>query len=117
MTLQYAISREWADASPKRMVYKYRGLLAPGWEKVMEELKKIENAKQKLEKQQREQEDQEIAEQSSDVLSADDESSDVSPQTTRKILLLLRLLRKKKKAKKFQFNKFQLLSIHQQPQI
>ena len=84
LTLQYAISREWADASPKRMVYKYRGLLAPGWEKVMEELKKIENAKQKLEKQQREQEDQEIAEQSSDVLSADDESSDVSPQTTRK---------------------------------
>ena len=42
-SLKYAISREWADASPKRMVYKYRGLLAPGWEKVMEELKKSEH--------------------------------------------------------------------------
>lgn len=27
--LKYALSREWADASPKRMVYVYRGLLAP----------------------------------------------------------------------------------------
>lgn len=26
--LRYALSREWADASPKRMVYVYRGLLA-----------------------------------------------------------------------------------------
>lgn len=26
--LKYALSREWADASPKRMVYVYRGLLA-----------------------------------------------------------------------------------------
>ncbi|RCK64820.1 Protein GDS1 [Candida viswanathii] len=45
-SLKYAISREWADASPKRMVYKYRGLLAPGWEKVLDELKKSEEYEQ-----------------------------------------------------------------------
>ncbi|EGV64138.1 NuA4 histone acetyltransferase complex modulator [Yamadazyma tenuis] len=28
-SLKYALSRDWADASPKRMVYVYRGLLAP----------------------------------------------------------------------------------------
>ncbi|CDR42852.1 CYFA0S10e03048g1_1 [Cyberlindnera fabianii] len=28
-SLIYSLSREWADASPKRMVYVYRGLLAP----------------------------------------------------------------------------------------
>lgn len=28
-SLIYALSREWADASPKRMVYVYRGMLAP----------------------------------------------------------------------------------------
>lgn len=28
LNLKYALSREWADASPKRMVYVYRGLLA-----------------------------------------------------------------------------------------
>ncbi|KAG7195234.1 uncharacterized protein KQ657_003760 [Scheffersomyces spartinae] len=28
VNLKYALSREWADASPKRMVYVYRGLLA-----------------------------------------------------------------------------------------
>lgn len=30
-SLIYALSREWADASPKRMVYVYRGLLAPDY--------------------------------------------------------------------------------------
>jgi hypothetical protein len=30
-SLVYALSREWADASPKRMVYVYRGLLAPDY--------------------------------------------------------------------------------------
>lgn len=29
--LIYSLSREWADASPKRMVYVYRGLLAPDY--------------------------------------------------------------------------------------
>ncbi|CAI5759974.1 unnamed protein product [Candida verbasci] len=42
-SLNYAISRDWADASPKRMVYVYRGILAPGFEvvakKLMDELK------------------------------------------------------------------------------
>lgn len=43
-SLKYAISRDWADASPKRMVYVYRGILAPGYEhvakKLVESLKK-----------------------------------------------------------------------------
>lgn len=30
-TLTYALSREWADASPRRMVYVYRGILAPDY--------------------------------------------------------------------------------------
>ncbi|KAH3685298.1 hypothetical protein WICPIJ_003726 [Wickerhamomyces pijperi] len=30
--LVYALSREWADASPKRMMYVYRGLLAPDYQ-------------------------------------------------------------------------------------
>lgn len=30
-SLIYSLSREWADASPKRMVYVYRGLLAPDY--------------------------------------------------------------------------------------
>lgn len=30
-SLIYALSREWADASPKRMVYVYRGILAPDY--------------------------------------------------------------------------------------
>ncbi|KAI5964197.1 GDS1 [Candida pseudojiufengensis] len=42
-SLKYAISRDWADASPKRMVYVYRGILAPGFEivakKLMDEIK------------------------------------------------------------------------------
>ncbi|KAI5967984.1 GDS1 [Candida margitis] len=37
-SLKYAISRDWADASPKRMVYVYRGLLAPGFEVVAKKL-------------------------------------------------------------------------------
>ncbi|KAG5418611.1 GDS1 [Candida metapsilosis] len=45
--LKYAISRDWADASPKRMVYVYRGLLAPGFEvvakKLTDELKQQRN--------------------------------------------------------------------------
>lgn len=30
--LLYALSREWSDASPRRMVYVYRGILAPDYE-------------------------------------------------------------------------------------
>lgn len=31
--LSYALSREWSDASPRRMVYIYRGILAPDYQK------------------------------------------------------------------------------------
>ncbi|CAK9435310.1 uncharacterized protein LODBEIA_P57250 [Lodderomyces beijingensis] len=37
-SLKYAISRDWADASPKRMVYVYRGILASGFEHVAKTL-------------------------------------------------------------------------------
>lgn len=45
--LIYALSREWADASPKRMVYVYRGLLAPDY--YVHALAAIENHKNSLE--------------------------------------------------------------------
>ncbi|KAI3404891.2 GDS1 [Candida oxycetoniae] len=49
-TLKYAISRAWSSNSPKRMVYAYRGLLAPGWEaearKLSEKEKKVEFEKE-----------------------------------------------------------------------
>ncbi|EGW31966.1 uncharacterized protein SPAPADRAFT_138350 [Spathaspora passalidarum NRRL Y-27907] len=42
-SLKYALSRDWADASPKRMVYVYRGILADDFhihaKKLMEEQK------------------------------------------------------------------------------
>ncbi|KAH3679585.1 hypothetical protein WICMUC_000918 [Wickerhamomyces mucosus] len=42
--LVYALSREWADASPKRMVYVYRGLLTPDY--YVHALAAIESQKQ-----------------------------------------------------------------------
>ncbi|AMD20545.1 HDL199Wp [Eremothecium sinecaudum] len=32
--LRYALSREWSDASPRRMVYVYRGILAPEYQQI-----------------------------------------------------------------------------------
>lgn len=32
--LKYALSREWSDASPRRMVYVYRGILAPEYHQI-----------------------------------------------------------------------------------
>jgi hypothetical protein len=43
--LKYALSRDWADASPKRMVYVYRGLLAEDFHvhvKSMMEMQKVQ---------------------------------------------------------------------------
>ncbi|ODV64798.1 hypothetical protein HYPBUDRAFT_144674 [Hyphopichia burtonii NRRL Y-1933] len=47
--LKYALSRDWADASPKRMVYVYRGLLAPDFHlhvKIIMEKQKKEKEEQ-----------------------------------------------------------------------
>ncbi|AET39833.1 Gds1p Ecym_5033 [Eremothecium cymbalariae DBVPG len=46
--LKYALSREWSDASPRRMVYVYRGILAPEYQ----QLAKAASARQKAKQQQ-----------------------------------------------------------------
>lgn len=46
-SLKYALSRDWADASPKRMVYVYRGLLAENFHLHVKNLMEVEKQKQK----------------------------------------------------------------------
>lgn len=57
--LKYALSRDWADASPKRMVYVYRGLLAPDFHLhvkiIMEKQKKEKEEREKLQEQNKDQ--------------------------------------------------------------
>ncbi|KAL6939998.1 hypothetical protein ACO0QE_003876 [Hanseniaspora vineae] len=46
-TLTYCLSREWADTSPRRMVYVYRGLLAPDYQTFAQEAtKKMQEAQE-----------------------------------------------------------------------
>ncbi|KAH3900382.1 uncharacterized protein SCODWIG_03916 [Saccharomycodes ludwigii] len=61
-TLFYALSREWADTSPRRMVYIYRGILAPDYQKHARALsKKFQEEQLQLQLQQQQQ--QQSAEQ------------------------------------------------------
>ncbi|KAK6878614.1 Protein GDS1 [Candida tropicalis] len=83
-SLKYAISREWADASPKRMVYKYRGLLAPGWEKVMEELKKSEQYEQMHNNNNDSMKKVETSVKNLDLSDNDNDNEDVGP-TSKKV--------------------------------
>ena len=48
--LKYALSRDWADASPKRMVYVYRGLLAEDFHVHVKNLMEVQK-KQQLQQQ------------------------------------------------------------------
>jgi len=50
-TLTYCLSREWADTSPRRMVYIYRGLLASNYQDYVQEATKVLLQKQEEEKQ------------------------------------------------------------------
>ncbi|RLV95121.1 Protein GDS1 [Spathaspora sp. JA1] len=56
ISLKYALSRDWADASPKRMVYVYRGILADDFHV---------HAKKLMEEQKRKQQESASAEESS----------------------------------------------------
>ncbi|EMG46369.1 GDS1 Protein GDS1 [Candida maltosa Xu316] len=82
LSLKYAISREWADASPKRMVYKYRGLLAPGWEKVLDDLKKSEEDKQQQQQQSQSQSDPSQQQDSDSPMDIDEPSE--SPKSKKR---------------------------------
>ncbi|ODV81612.1 uncharacterized protein CANTADRAFT_24491 [Suhomyces tanzawaensis NRRL Y-17324] len=44
--LKYALSRDWADASPKRMVYVYRGLLADDFQAHVKKLQEMQKQDQ-----------------------------------------------------------------------
>ncbi|AAS52306.1 ADR386Wp [Eremothecium gossypii ATCC 10895] len=44
--LTYALSREWSDASPRRMVYVYRGILAPEYQQMAQAASAKQKAKQ-----------------------------------------------------------------------
>lgn len=52
--LKYALSRDWADASPKRMVYVYRGLLAPDFNLHVKNIMEV-HKQQQLKKQKEQQ--------------------------------------------------------------
>ena len=65
-SLRYAISRDWGTNTPKRMLYRYRGILAPGWEVKLKELQKQQESKQQQQQQQEQQSEEQQNEQQSD---------------------------------------------------
>lgn len=69
VNLKYAISRDWADASPKRMVYVYRGILAPDFHVY---------AKQLMEEQQRKKKEQQEQQQQLEGGSVEEEEEETS---------------------------------------
>ncbi|KHC33932.1 hypothetical protein MGQ_04036 [Candida albicans P76067] len=65
-SLRYAISRDWGTNTPKRMLYRYRGILAPGWEVKLKELQKQQESKQQQQQQEQQSEEQQNEQHSDD---------------------------------------------------
>ena len=78
-SLRYAISRDWGTNTPKRMLYRYRGILAPGWEVKLKELQKQQESKQQ------QQQEQQSEEQQNEQQSDDSQESNWNNNTNNKM--------------------------------